>query len=364
MSLPKWCSTLHEEVFEWLMQLRDPAYPGRFIFCYTGNLFFPSEKSGLDASALALKICYMIGALNKISANDLREWTGFIRSFQKEKEHIGFLGLKKLSGFFIDPVFIKQADRRQGRFMHDIKTRQAVTRQACAALMCTGEGPRYPVLSLPNNVDQVRRYLASLDWERDPWDAGSHASHLVFLLKMNKDLFGLHEPYTELVPVVFEWLDQIRNPDNGSWYIGNPSNEQKVNSAMKVLTAYAVLNRPIEQPEPLIDFCLASASAQDGCHNADILFVLHYCHQYTDYRRHDIEKFCWKRLEIIEQFRKSDGGFSFYHDKSQTAIYGVSISKGLPESDIHGTTLFLWSLKMIANILGYAGKVPWNMPVN
>jgi hypothetical protein len=364
MSLPKWCFTLHEDVFAWLMQLRDSTHPGRFTFCYAGNLFFPSEKAGLDASALALKICYMIDALDRISSDDLARWTEFIRSFQKQKESIKFLGLKKLSGFFIDPVFVQQADKRQERFKRDIKTRRAVTRQACAALMCAGYGPRYPVLSIPSSVNQVQRYLASLDWKRDPWGAGSHTSHLIFLLKMNKDLFGMHEPYTELVPVVFEWLDQIRNPDNGSWYIENSSSEQKVNSAMKVLTAYAVLNRQIEQPEPLIDFCLGSASAKDGCHNADILFVLHYCHQYTDYRRRDIEKFCWKRLEIIEQFRKPDGGFSFYRDRSQTAIYGVPISKGLPESDIHGTTLFLWSLKMIANILGYAGEVPWNMPVN
>ena len=114
MSLPGWCYTLHEDVFEWLMQLQDPAHPGRFRFCRTGSLFLPSEQSGLDASALALKICYMIGALDKISADDLTQWTEFIRSFQRDKESCGLFGLRKLSGFFIDPVFIKQADKRRG----------------------------------------------------------------------------------------------------------------------------------------------------------------------------------------------------------------------------------------------------------
>ena len=132
---------------------------------------------------------------------------------------------------------------------------------------------------------------------------------------------------------------------------------------MKVLTAYSLLNRPIEHPEALIDFSLRSLNADDGCHNVDILFVLYYCHKYSDYRSKDIQEFCKQRLTIIEQFRKPDGGFSFYRDRSQTAIYGVSITKGLKESDIHGTLLFLWSLKMIADIIGFSDEVPWKMPI-
>lgn len=362
MNLPDWCYTLSQDIYGWIRQLQIPGKPGYFTFCKKENLFFPSENSGLDASALALKIYYIIGALHKISQEDKSQWLDFIRSFQQDRETGRIMRRRKQSGFFLDQIFLKQADRQLGWFRRDLNTRRAVTRQACAALMCAGSGPRSPVTAIPDRVDLAKRYLHSFDWNL-PWGAGSHVSHLVFFLNMNKNIFGIHKPYNQCIPVIFEWLDQIRKPDTGSWYTGNPSTAQKINGAMKILTAYGVLNKAIETPELLIDFCLNAINQDDGCHNADILFVLHYCHKYTDYRKEDIQAFCWKRIEVIEQFRKSDGAFSFYPDKSQTMIYGVPIARGEAESDLHGTILFLWSLKMIVDILGYTGDIPLNMPI-
>ena len=364
MELPNWLYSLQDDISTWLFTLEDKKYPGRFRFAATGSIFHSPERSGLDASALALKISYMLGILDQLPHNKIIQWVDFIRSFQLKTEDVGFLRLTKKTGFFIDPVLIKKADLNMGWKGYDVRIRRAVTRQACAALMCANERPSYPVCDIPHTISQVEHYLSSLDWERDPWGAGSHASHLVFFLKMNKDFFDEGEKYNELIPAIFEWLTAIHNSETGSWYIGDPSTEQKINSAMKILTAYAVLKKPVENPEPLIDFCLASVNQADGCHNADILYVLHYCNQYTKYRFSDIQDFCWERIKVIEKFRKPDGGFSFYLDRSQTSMYGVPITKGLPESDIHGTVLFLWSLKMIVNILGYSDQFNWKMPIN
>jgi len=59
VGLPRWCYTLDDQVFEWLMQLQDEAHPGRFRFCRTGSVFMPAAQSGLDASALTLQKGWM-----------------------------------------------------------------------------------------------------------------------------------------------------------------------------------------------------------------------------------------------------------------------------------------------------------------
>lgn len=361
--LPDWCLALHEEVREWLFSLRDQDHPGRFRFCTGGSLLLPNEKSGLDASALALKIAFMTGILRTLPAGEMERWIDFIRSFQREWEPGMIPGMRRRSGLFVDPEFIRQV--RSHSLFSDSRTRvsMAVTRQACAALMCAGSVPEYPVGRIPTLKKDIFSSLDSLDWKRDPWDAGSYASHLVFFYKLNRDHFGIAFPY-DPVSYVFEWLNGIRNPDTGSWYRGDPSPEQKINSAMKVLTAYSTAGRPLERAEPLIEFALASVNDSDGCHNTNILFVLHYCSKFTEHRLPEIREFCRQRLEIIRQFRKPDGGFSFYRDHSQDRIYGVRVSKGLPESDIHGTVMFTWALSMISDLLESNDQVPWHLPIN
>ena len=51
-------------------------------------------------------------------------------------------------------------------------------------------------------------------------------------------------------------------------------------------------------------------------------------------------------------------GFSYFVKKSQTHYYGINISKGINEPDIHGTVLSVWAIVMILeliekNIYGY-----------
>ena len=346
------------------MGLQCPDHPEWYTFSKNGSLYSPSANSGLDASCLALKICYMLDILERFPEPARLKWISYIQSFQSQRRFTKFFSICGSSGLFEDQRFIRCADKQFSWPRKDIKTRRAVTRQACAALLCAGAGPLYPVNAIPLTTEKVLSYLSSFDWENDPWGAGSHVSHLVFFLKLNRDMFGYKDSFQRLLPIVFTFLDEIRNPETGSWYQGEPPVSQIINSAMKVLTAYAVLNRPLDHPEALIDFTLSAINNEDGCHNLDILYVLHYCQKFTNYRVKDIEDFCLKRIDVIKQFRKNDGAFSFYRDHSQTSIYNVQITRGLCESDIHGTVLFVWALTMIADILNCTDEFSWKTPIN
>lgn len=68
-----------------------------------------------------------------------------------------------------------------------------------------------------------------------------------------------------------------------------------------------------------------------------------------------IEKDIVKYLEnfyetIFNHFYPNQGGFSYGIDSSQKLYYGVEISNGNSEPDIHGTLLLTWALSMIFKI--------------
>ena len=53
--------------------------------------------------------------------------------------------------------------------------------------------------------------------------------------------------------------------------------------------------------------------------------------------------------KIYENYFPDLGGFSYFKNKSQIHYYGVKISKGFDEPDIHGTLLLLWAISMISD---------------
>jgi len=83
----------------------------------------------------------------------------------------------------------------------------------------------------------------------------------------------------------------------------------------------------------------------------DAVYILYRCSLETGYRRKDIRDYCLTVLSMIEKHRRPDGGLSYFTDKSQTGYYGVPISTGLDEGDIHGTCLLTWGAAMILELL-------------
>jgi hypothetical protein len=350
----QWLSDLRDSVWEWLAQMRVPDHPGWIRFCQDGALLEPAERVGLGISCLALKICVMLGLIPRLPQAELDGWVEHIRSFQTSSGHF--------AGFFEDPAVLRIADRRAGWFKRDEATRRAETRQACATLLSVDSSPNYPINRLPKTPGQVCEYIRGFDWSQ-PWGAGSHAGHLLFFYGLNARLFGQVEMADTLLPIVFAELDRLQDPETGSWYSHRPGPQQMVNGAMKVLTGYAVLDKPFRYPERLIDTCLAAANDEHGCDNADVVYVLHRCAHYTTHRRGEIRDYCMRRLETIERFRRADGAFSFFEGRAQTSYYGAPVSRGLAESDVHGTTLFVWTLTLIGDLLGYNQELGWRLPV-
>lgn len=351
---PPWLSDLSDNIWQWLTGLRVPGRPGWLRVCQDGALLEPGESAGLGISCLALKTSMMLGLTSRLPQGELAGWIEHIRSFQTSAG--------RYIGFFEDPGLLRIADHNAGWLRRDVDTRRAETRQACAALLLAESSPRYPVSQLPKTPKQVRKYIRRMDWTQ-PWSAGSHAGHLLFFYELNARLFGQAEMADALIPVVFSELDQLQDPETGSWYSCRPSPEQVVNGAMKVLTGYAFLGKPFRYSERLIDTCLAVTNDEHGCNNADVVYVLHQCARHTSYRQGDIRDYCARRLKIIKRFRREDGAFSFFEKGAQTHYYGVPVSRGLLESDVHGTTLFAWTLVMIGDLLGYDQELGWRLPV-
>lgn len=352
----RWLETLREDVWRWFQTVY--IRPGRVRFCAEGALFEPGERAGLGLACLALKTLHMLNLTDRLPAGTLSAWAERIRSFQ----HPG--GFR--AGYFEDPA-LRKAAREPFYLPWRIPaawqaTLRAETRQACAALACIGETPRTPLQFLPKTPEAVRNYFHRLEWT-NPWAAGSHAGHLMAFLRINRTLFGNDEDETRLLPVLLEELDAVQDKATGCWRKGQPTPQQLINGAMKVITGYAYLNLPFAYPERLIDFALSLQNDHDACHHADLIYVLHQCARLTDYRREDIQQVAAQRLAAIMAFRKPDGAFSFREHSAGTNYYGAPMSVGKPVSDIHGTTLFTWTAVMIADLLELRETLGWKLPV-
>ncbi len=355
---------LSSSIMHWLKCLQDSSNPGYFKLCRDGAIVTPSHNKGLGFSCLALKIAYTLDSMNQFSSSQVEQWADYIKSFQ-------IADYKRFSGFFEDSGLVNAVDglkfgrfylKGPFKFIKNVDVRRAETRQACASLHCIGKSARHPIKSIPHDANEARKYVHSLNWNQ-PWASGSHFSHLVFFLKYNADHFGMHDEYENIIPVLWEEVDKFLDNKTGCSFSGRCSDFQKINGTMKIFTSYATVKRPPNYPEKLIDFCLSVSQVNNGCHVLDILHVVHYCAKYSDYRRDDIKQFAEQQMKDVLKFRKNDGAFSFFPNKSQTNYYGQKVSRGLCESDIHGTHLFTWALTLIAELLEDFKEIPWKIPV-
>ena len=345
-----WLSTLSEQVWTWFSPLRIREQPGWVRFCHKGALLKPGPRAGLGISCLSLRLCAILGLLPRIPGDEFAQWIQYIQSFQQREG--------RFVGFFEDRSIFGIADR----FLPNIPVRRAESRQAYATLLSVGASPLQPVTQLPATPEEVRQYIHELDWTQ-PWGAGSHTGHLLFFYEMNGRVFGQTEAAERFIPLVLAELDRLQDPETGSWYTRRPAPHQMVNGAMKVLTGYASISKQCHYPERLIDTCLAVANEEDGCNNADIIYVLYQCSRYTNYRQEEILEYCASRVKKIERFRRHDGAFSFFENHSQTSYYGKRVSRGYCESDIHGTTMFALTLAMLGDLLGYNETLGWQVPL-
>jgi len=320
-------------------------------------------KEGYDISlgysCFVIKILFILNHWNELSQEKRTGWINFINSYQNHNNS------NFPEGSFIDKKYYKNINKlniskefkRQVKKViyghRSVKNKdaeikefiRAESKQAISTLYQIGSKNclSYSEPSFENLT--TTKYLQSLDWEK-PWNAGGQYSALCVLLetqiKKNKNFKNIKN---ELV----SFSNKLSDKDSGCYFLGNPTSKTElINGSMKILSGLDWINHPIHYPEKLIDFCLSTTVSGYGCDIVDIVYVLKRCSDVTNYKREQINDYFINIENIIaEHYFQEIGGFSYYKNKSQIYYYGLKISQGKNEPDLHGTTLLTWAISLI-----------------
>jgi len=341
-----WIFELKEKTSGFLERLKGKDKKGFFRYSLSGDLYDEKMKWGLGNTVFAAKIYYTLDLLDNLPAEEKTEIADFIKSFQRKDGTI-YDPLIKSKAFFRNFL----SDLRNFHFNNILGEQIIVaeTRQAISALKLLGYAPEIPYQDFPKTEKEIGDYLSRLNWKK-PWDAGSYFSHLMFFLK-NSNL----ESKEDLIDFAIDWVNRLQNPKDGSWGKNNPTLQQKINGAMKIITGLKVAEKmSFLYTKELIDLCLSAKNDEHACDNFNIIYVLHYADKMAgkNYRASEIKDFAEQRLKIYRDYYLPDtGGFSFLPKRANIYYYGARITRGLREPDIHGTLMFLWGISIIAQIL-------------
>ena len=344
-----WLENIKESVIFFINEMNEHKDFSYFRYSYSGDLFEQKKRWGLGQLVFGTKILYILDEIKILNKNHRINLINSINSFQNK------------DGYYTDTFIFKISKREKlynlvkGKKIDPFyeKIKRAETRQSFAALSALDSRPLRPFLHIPYTKQDINSYLEKLNW-KEPWDAGSHFSHLLFFLHFNRIHFELEKEKTDiLIDYAIKWLNNIQSSVDGCWYIGEPSISQKINGAMKILTGLSAINRlQFSYPERIIDTILSNIHCSDACNEINDIFVLHCCKKLVNYRDDEIRNLCLERLKQYRRYFFEDkGGFSFHQRKANDNYYGAKITKGLNEPDIHGTALFLWGITLISNII-------------
>jgi len=331
-----WVGSLRKKVKIFLDILAEDSY--KYIkYSLSGDIYDSSINWGLGQNVFFIKILYMLGLLESIGPDKRDSLIDNIKKFQDS------------NGYISDPLIIKLNEFR----IKEI--RLAETRQSFSALYCLGERPDKPFTNIPYSKKSIDSFLSGFNW-RYPWNAGSHFSHLIFFLKLNEKMFGYKSNESnDLINYANKWVDNLQSEEDGFWYEGKTTVKEKINGAMKILTGKATAGiLDVNNHQKIIDGCLDAINDEEACSNFNIIYCLYYCSNISDYRKKEVEDFCYDRLKIYKRFYFEDiGGFSFHKNKANDIYYGALITRGLDEPDIHGTIMFVWGIALISKILNF-----------
>jgi hypothetical protein len=342
-----WVFEIKNKLPHFLNSMKGKNNKGFYRYSYSGDILGEKFRWGLGNSVFALKIYYSI-CQNPDNLSDIEK---YIQKFQHKNGEYFDPFVRWISLPFRAYFAIKELD--YNRFDHKF-TRRGETRQAISALKLFNFKPKYIFNDFPQTQTNIQDYIENLNW-KSPWGAGAHFSALMFFLSVT-DLPGKNE----LIEFTINTIKKYQR-DDGCWYTGKPSIQQKINGAMKVISGLKAAasmagynNGKVEfnKVNALIDTALLASNEEHACDNFNLVYVLRYANELakSNYKYNEIEDFMQKRLDIYKQFYFQEfGAFSFYKNKANSNYYGAIISKGRNEPDIHGTVMFIWGLSVIAS---------------
>jgi len=337
-----------DKIFSFLGGLSETNFPGYFRYSFSGDLFDHSKKENLAGSIFALKIYYILGIKDQ---KIIQPIINRILSFQNN------------DGSIFDPYVYKKsfirnvgACLKRGRVsnLDNHEYVYAESRQSYSAMLLHDYVPERCFVNIPTSPKKIKVFLQKLDWSK-PWSAGSHFSHLMFFLSYLKRKGVLdHEVFEAAKHSAIHYINSIQHNEDGAWYVGSPSHREKVNGAMKVLTGLLWVDTKLSFPERLIDLCLSGTNSVHACDELNKILVLRHAEEAVaySYRRKELDLWLLNTLSDWKKYYFPEiGGFSFWEGRANEVYYGVRVSRGFNEPDIHGTLLFLWGLSMVAQLL-------------
>ncbi|MFH0853284.1 MAG: hypothetical protein V1853_02660 [bacterium] len=345
MSDIEWLYNLKKKAPDFLKKIKGTKRKGFYHYSYTGDYYSERIKWGLGNAVFFLKIIYTL-KIEDLFKNEIETAGEFIKSFQNKN---GEFSDKLLSALSLPKSYSAALKKMNLDYLSKKYVNQAETRQAISSLSLFGIKPNYDYLNFPQSENNIKQFLENLDWKL-PWSAGSHFSHLLFFLSYS----SLSNKET-LINCVIDWVKTIQK-DDGFWYQGAASTQQKINGAMKIISGLKVADKvTFDLPEKIIDTSLEAKNDKHACDNFNVAYILKYCSQLLghSYRIDEIKNFMYNRLQLYKKYYFHEiGGFSFFENMAGNYYYNAKITKGKNEPDIHGTVMFLWGISVIAQVIG------------
>lgn len=343
-----WTKSIKNDLINFLDSLKINDYDYRPVNTGITNI---GNKLSLGFNCYALKILYILGEWKEIEPEFKNRIITNLESYQ--------VNVKKLPmNSFVDLNFFKYSKRKTAKqhlkvllnffgiykYNHYEKLLEynlAETKQAISTIYQLGYENKKKFLDFPQSKDEIYKFLNNFDWSR-PWNAGAQFANISFLAKTQL------EDNNEAIDILYDYIETKLDQNSGFYFNGKfPENTELINGAMKVISGLDWLNKPIHQPEKIIEYCLKIKPSNEGCSLVDYVYVLYKCSKQVDYRKEDVKEYLLNLIEEIKEHKYVGSGFSYYLKKSQIYYYGQLITKGKNTPDIHGTLLLIWALSMI-----------------
>lgn len=263
------------------------------------------------------------------------------------------------TGFFFDIQYGKEVNEsKKGRNLG----------QSTARLKELGSSPLYPTPNerlssdfekkkevLPehySSLEKFKTWLDAFEWDNDDGHKQYFAANMLAASSESIKAAGF-------LGFTRDYITSIQNKETGLW--GKKCDSMAMNAAMKISFLYdseykypnvekmiASIGKIVETEEPYSVSTLWNP----------LVLVRNVIRWYGEIPKELEEKINECKLPLIkicidriERFKKLDGGFSYYPDKSSPTSQGVVVSLGLAESDANGTLLSTASMRDTMRII-------------
>jgi hypothetical protein len=189
-----------------------------------------------------------------------------------------------------------------------------------------------------HSTDDLRRWLENLPWH-SPWSAGQKISDLSEFLRY---IDGQRR--SRYLETIWAYLEGTQDPDTGFW--GRGSGYTRLSGAMKIKSVYYGYDRPM--PRALQIFrsmiaCMTSETTPNVMPIRNALenmstFLAHATAEERIEMRRSIPRAVLIASNLLPQFLRTDGGFSWGFERATAHTGGHKIGGGRAEGDTIGSS--------------------------